>query len=78
MSSITAELPAPVFKSIAALAESEGVPVERLASLAIAQAVAVWSSQRQDFDRRAARGSRDKFEAAMDNVPAAQPQADDE
>lgn len=78
MSSITAELPTPVFKSISALAETEGVPVERLASLAIAQAVAVWSSQRQEFDRRAARGSREKFEAAMAKVPAANERAQSE
>jgi hypothetical protein len=78
MSSITTEVPSPVFKSICALAETEGVPVERLASLAIAQAVAVWCSQKREFDRRAARGNRDRFAAAMNKVPAAQPQVDDE
>ena len=78
MSAITAEVPSPVFKSISALAETEGVPVERLASLAIAQAVAVWSSQSQEFARRAARGNREKFEAALAKVPAAEPLPGDE
>jgi len=78
MSAITADVPSPVFKSISALAETEGVPVERLASLAIAQAVAVWSSQSQEFARRAARGNRDKFEAALAKVPAAEPLPGDE
>lgn len=78
MSAITAEVPSPVFKSISALAEMEGVPVERLASLAIAQAVAVWSSQSQEFARRAARGNRDKFEAALDKVLSAEPLPGDE
>ncbi len=78
MSAITADVPSPVFKSICALAETEGVPVERLASLAIAQAVAVWSSQNQEFARRAARGNRDKFEAALNKVPAAKPLPGDE
>jgi len=78
MSAITAEVPSPVFKSMCALAEKEGVPVERLASLAIAQAVAAWSSQKQEFERRAARGNREKFEAALAKVPAAQPLPGDE
>jgi len=78
MSVITADVPSPVFKSISALAETEGVPVERLASLAIAQAVAVWSSQSQEFARRAARGNREKFEAALAKVPSAEPLPGDE
>jgi len=78
MSAITAEVPSPVFKSMCALAEKEGVPVERLASLAIAQAVAAWSSQKQEFERRAARGSRAKFEAALAKVPATEPLLGDE
>lgn len=71
MSSITTELPTPVFQSMVDMAKNEGVPVERLASLAIAQAVAVWSNQRSEFDRRAQRGDRQKFKAALAKVPSA-------
>lgn len=78
MSSITTELPTPVFQSMVDMAKNEGVPVERLASLAIAQAVAVWSSQRRDFDSRAKRGDRKKFDAALAKVPAVPPVPGDE
>lgn len=78
MSTITTELPTPVFQSMVDLAKNEGVPVERLASLAIAQAVAVWSSQRQEFDQRAQRGDRKNFEAVMAKVPPALPLSGDE
>lgn len=71
MSSITTELPTPVFQSMVDMAKNEGVPVERLASLAIAQAVAVWGSQRREFDRRAQRGDRQKFDFALAKVPSA-------
>jgi hypothetical protein len=71
MSSITTELPTPVFQSMVDLAKNEGVPVERLASMAIAQAVAVWSNQRREFDQRAQHGDRKKFEAALAKVPSA-------
>jgi hypothetical protein len=65
-------------KSIQHLADIEGMPVEQLAALAIAQAVGAWSNQQQDFVQRAARGSRLKFEAAMKKVPDALPLAGDE
>ena len=78
MSTITAELPAPVLKSMQHLASIEGVPVERLAALAIAQAVGAWSNHQQDFVQRATRGDRRRFEAAMDKVPDTRPLAGDE
>jgi len=78
MSTITTELPDPVLKSMKDLAGIEGTTVEKLAALAIAQAVGAWSSQRQIFAHRAARGNRQKFEEALSKVPFAQPQVGDE
>jgi hypothetical protein len=78
MSTITAELPDPVLKSMQDLAGIEGTTVEKLAALAIAQAVGAWSSQCQAFNQRAARGNRQKFEAALSKVPVAPQQAGDE
>lgn len=78
MSTITTELPDPVLKSMQHLADIEGMPIERLAALAIAQAVGAWSNQQQDFVQRAARGNRLKFEAAMNKVHDGLPIAGDE
>ncbi len=78
MSTITAELPEPVLKSMQDLAGIEGTTVEKLAALAISQAVDAWSSQYQNFSQRAASGNRQKFEAAMNKVPPTPAQADDE
>jgi hypothetical protein len=78
MSTITAELPDPVLKSMQDLAGIEGTTVEKLAALAIAQAVGAWNSQHRVFTQRATRGNRQKFEAALSKVPVTPPQAGDE
>lgn len=78
MSSITADLPDPVFKSIKHLAETEGMSVEQLASLAISQAVGAWNSQARIFEERASRGERAKFDAALAMVPNVKPDLNDE
>ena len=56
------------------MAKSEGVPVERLAAIAIAQAVGAWGIQRSDFEARAMRGKREKFERVMAKVPDVEPE----
>jgi hypothetical protein len=78
MSTITAELPDSVLNSMKHLAKVEGMPVERLAALAIAQAVGAWSIQQQDFAERSTRGNRSRFEAAMDKIPNGKPIPGDE
>jgi hypothetical protein len=74
MSTITTEIPDPVLKSIQQMAKSEGVPVERLAALAIAQAVGAWGIQRSDFQARAMRGNRAKFERVLAKIPDVEPE----
>ena len=74
MSTITTEIPDPVLKSIQQMAKSEGVPVERLAAIAIAQAVGAWGIQRSDFQARAMRGNREKFERVLAKVPDVEPE----
>lgn len=73
MSTITTEIPDPVLKSIQQIAKNEGVPVERLAAIAIAQAVGAWGIQRSDFEARAMRGNRKKFERVLAKVPDVEP-----
>jgi hypothetical protein len=77
MSTITADLPDPVFKSIKHLADAEGMTVEQLASLAISQAVGAWSSQAGKFEERSSRGDRTKFDAALTMVPNTKPDPND-
>lgn len=74
MSTITTEIPDPVLKSIQQMAKIEGVPVERLAALAIAQAVGAWGIQRSDFQARAMRGNREKFERVLAKIPDVEPE----
>ena len=74
MSSITAEIPDPVLKSMQRIASNEGVPVERLAAIAIAQAVGAWGNQHPVFAARAARASRQRFESALRKVPDVEPE----
>ena len=56
----------------------EGIPLERLAGLALAQAIGAWISQRNLIQERAKQGDREKFLAALDKVPDVPPQAGDE
>ena len=74
MSTITTEIPDPVLKSIQQIAKNEGVPVERLAAIAIAQAVGAWGIQRSDFEARAMRGNREKFERVLDKISDVEPE----
>ena len=56
----------------------EGIPLERLAGLALAQAIGAWISQRNLIQERAKQRDREKFLAALDKVPDVPPQAGDE
>ena len=55
------------------LAEKENVPVERLVSLALAQALGAWRSE-SIIAERARRGSREKFLAVLAKAPDAEPE----
>ena len=48
--------------------------MERLAAIAIAQAVGAWGIQRSDFEARAMRGNREKFERVLDKIPDVEPE----
>ena len=78
MTSIQAELPDSLYRSARELAEQEGIPLDRLISLAVAQAIGAWMSQRDLIQERAKRGRREKFLAALSKVPDVSPQAGDE
>lgn len=78
MTSVQAELPDSLYRSARDFAEQEGIPLDRLVGLALAQAIGAWMSQRSIIQERAQRGDRSKFLAAMSKVPDVSPQAGDE
>ena len=72
MTTIEAKIPEPVLKQAKELAEREKIPLDQLISLAITQAVGIWSNQNY-IEIRARRASREKFLQALDEVPDTEP-----
>jgi hypothetical protein len=72
MKTIEAQIPEPVLKQAQELAEREHIPVEQIISLAVTQAVGVWSNESY-IALRAKRASREKFLDALNEVPDVEP-----
>jgi hypothetical protein len=68
MTTIEAKIPEPVLKQARELAEREKIPLDQLISLAVTQAVGVWSNESY-VTLRAKRASREKFDQALKQVP---------
>jgi hypothetical protein len=62
-----------VYRQIAELAERQQVSVERVVAAALAEQLSGWSR----VEQMAGRGSRERFLAALDKVPAADPAPED-
>lgn len=73
MTTIQIEVPEAIYKQAVELAEKESVPVERLVSLALAQALGAWRSE-SIITERAKRGSREKFLAVMAKASDVEPE----
>jgi hypothetical protein len=72
MTTIETKIPEPVLKQAKELAERENIPLEQLISLAITQAVGIWSNESY-IASRAKRASRQKFLDALKQVPDVDP-----
>lgn len=72
MTTIQAEVPDAIYKQAVALAEKEKVPVERIVSLALAQALGAWPSE-SIIAERAKLGDREKFLAVLAKAPDVEP-----
>jgi hypothetical protein len=72
MKTIEAQIPEPVLKQAQELAARENVPLAQIISLAVAQAVGVWSNESY-MAVRAKRASREKFLDALKEVPDVEP-----
>lgn len=66
-------VPDAVYRQIAELASHQQVSVERIVAAALAEQLSGWSRVK----RMAELGSRERFLAALDKVPAAEPAPED-
>ena len=72
MKTIEAQIPEPVLKQAQELAAREHIPLEQIISLAVTQAVGVWSNESY-IALRAKRASPEKFLEALKEVPDIEP-----
>jgi hypothetical protein len=72
MTTIEAKIPEPVLKQARELAERENIPLEQIISLAVTQAVGIWSNESY-IAIRAARATKKKFIDALSQVPDSEP-----
>ena len=66
-------VPDAVYRQVAELAARQGVSVERIAAAALAEQVSGWAR----VEQLAGRASRERFQAALDKVPADEPAPED-
>jgi hypothetical protein len=66
-------VPEPMYRQIAAMAARHQVSVERIIAAALAEHVSRWAR----VEQMAERGSRKRFIAVLDKVPAAEPAPED-
>jgi predicted transcriptional regulator len=72
MTSVSVKIPDSLAKQAREMAEKEEITLDQLVSSAVAEKVAAWKTVRY-LESRAARGSREKFEAALSKVPHVEP-----
>jgi len=77
MSAMSIRLPESLHRNARAYAEQEGVSVNQLIATALAEKLAALAAQ-DYLASRAARGSKPKFQRALDHVPGMEPVAGDE
>lgn len=70
---LTVTVPDAMYRQIADLAARQQVSVERIVAAALAEQLSGWAR----VERMAERGNRERFEAALDKVPAADPAPED-
>ncbi len=76
MSTLSVNIPESLRRRAQALAQDDGVPLEQFIATALAEKVAVLDAD--DYIReRAARGSREKFDAILAKVPNDEPEEHD-
>jgi hypothetical protein len=76
MSTLSVNIPESLRRRAQALAQDDGIPLDQFIATALAEKVAVLDAD--DYIReRAARGSREKFDAVLAKVPDVEPEEHD-
>lgn len=73
MSTLSVQLPNSLYKSLQDLAEREGISIEQFITMAVAEKMAALMTEGY-LAERAKRGSREKYEAALAQVPDVEPE----
>lgn len=73
MSTLSVQLPNSLYKNLQELAEREGISIEQFIATAIAEKMAALMTESY-LAERAKRGSREKYEAALAQVPDGEPE----
>ncbi|MEA2692795.1 MAG: peptide/nickel transport system permease protein [Acidobacteriota bacterium] len=76
MSTISLRLPDSLHKQIRKLAQEDGISINQFLSTAAAEKLAALMTA-EYLEERAKRGSREKFEAALANLPDVEPDEHD-
>ena len=77
MTAISVKLPDSVLKKAGELAAKDGVSLDQFVSTAVAEKLSGWLTEDQ-LDQRARRASREKFDAALAQVPNVRPDQNDQ
>jgi hypothetical protein len=77
MTAINVNLPDSVARKAGELAAKDGVTFDQFISAAVAEKISGWLTE-EDLGQRAQRASREKFDAALAQVPDAPPVLGDE
>jgi len=77
MTAINIKLPDSVARKAGELAAKDGVSFDQFISAAVGEKISGWLTE-DDLDQRARRASREKYDAALAQVPDAPPMRGDE
>jgi predicted transcriptional regulator len=73
MSTLTVRLPESLYKNLQQLAERDGVSIDQFVATAVAEKIAALMTQTY-LEERAKRGSREKYDAVLAQVPDVEPE----
>jgi len=76
MSTLSLQLPKSLHKQLKEIAEQEGISINQFVSTAVAEKISALLTE-EYLEKRARRGSREKFERVLAKVPDIEPSEED-
>ncbi len=73
MSTLNIRLPESLHKGVKEAAQREGISINHFIALAVAEKLSAWNTE-EYLKERAARASREQYEAALAQVPDVEPE----